>query len=107
MVGIASDALAAGEARARLHVAPRQLGRPRDADSRAGDHLDRAVALEELERRAVEREAVVLARDPERLAEPARAAAEEPRVVQSAPLAHRLPAVGRLERRHEDRTEEH
>src|SRR4029453_3733851 len=103
MVAIASDALAADEARAGLHVAPRQLGRPRDADSRAGDHVDRAVTLEELERWTVERQAVVLARDPERLTEPARAAAQEPRILDAAALAHDAQAVRRLKRAHEDR----
>ena len=43
----------------------------------------------------------MLARDAERLAEPPRPGAEQPRVVEPAPLAHRLEPVRRLERPHE------
>jgi hypothetical protein len=52
----------------------------------------------ELERRLGEREAVVLAGDAERLAEPARSGGEQVRVVEAAPLAHQLEADGRLKR---------
>ena len=45
----------------------------------------------------------MLARDAECLAEPARPAAEEPWVVEPAPLAHRVETVRRLERAHEHR----
>ena len=57
----------------------------------------------QLEGRRVEREPVVGARDAERLAEPARAGAEEALVLEPAARAHRVEPVRRLERAHEDR----
>ena len=51
------------EARAREAVAPRALGRLRDADARAARRSPARARARELERRLVEREAVVLARD--------------------------------------------
>ena len=68
---------AAEEARAREPVAPREIRSARDPDPRAGDDVDRLRAKAQLERRAVEREAVVLARDRERLAQPTRARSRE------------------------------
>ena len=53
---------------------------------------------QELERRAVERQAVVLARDAERLAEPARPRAQQARALDAAARRHHLHAVHRLER---------
>src|SRR4029078_5814480 len=57
----------------------------------------------ELEGRRVEREAVVLARDVQRLAEAGPARAEEPLVVQSPAGAHPLQPVRRLERADQNR----
>jgi hypothetical protein len=73
-----------------------------DSDAWPGDHLGLVVALVQLEWGLVERQPVVLARDAERLAETARAGAEEARVIEPAPLTHRVDAVGRLERAQQD-----
>ena len=56
-----------------------------------------------LERRAVERQAVVVAGDPERLAEAPGAGAEEALLLEPAPGAHRLEPLRRLERANEHR----
>ena len=62
-----------------------------------------AVARKERERRAVERQSVVLARHAQRLAEPARAGREQSDVVETAPVAHPVEAMGRLQRPQQDR----
>ena len=49
------------------------------------------------ERLLVERQTVVVARDAERLAEPSRAGAEQPRIDETASLLHQLDPVRRLE----------
>src|SRR5207245_4588271 len=56
------------------------------------------LAREELERRPVEGEAVVLAGDGERIAELARTGAERALRLDAAPGAHRFESVRRLER---------
>ena len=68
----------------------------------ADDDLRRLGRGSKLERRLVERQPVVLAGDAERLAEPARARAEQARVVEPAPLPHHVEAAGRLERAEQD-----
>src|SRR5215207_3632434 len=72
----------------------------RDADARTDGDLHRHVGGPgaQLERRAVERKAVVLLHDPERLAEPPGSRAEEPEVVNAAPSPHLGEPNGRLER---------
>src|SRR4029453_3986393 len=67
----------AEEPRAREAVAPWAFGGLRDADPRPDKKLGLVASRAEVERRAVERQAVVLARDPERLAEPPRPGREE------------------------------
>src|SRR5438874_2972588 len=85
-------------ARAAERVAPRQVGGAGDPDSLPAGELRRSGARLEPEGRLVQRQAVVLAGNAERLAEPARARAEETLVLEPPPAAHRLQAVGRLER---------
>ena len=63
--------------------------------------MDTAARLQG-ERRLVERESVVLACDAERLAQPPRPRAQQPVVADSAPGAHRVEPVRRLERSDED-----
>ena len=88
---------AARPAGSRLHVTPRLLDRFRDADPRRP--LDRRGPhrRHELEGRHAQIRVVVLAREAERLRQAARAGAEKARVVDSAPLAHDVEPVGRLE----------
>src|SRR5204862_1700132 len=93
----------AQEGRARQAVAPRLLHGRRDPDARAGDDLELAGAGSHVERRPVERQPVVLARQRERLAEPARPGAEEPARLEAAALLHRLDAGERLERPDQNR----
>src|SRR4051812_44926991 len=71
-----------------------------DADARADRGLRRYVgaAGAELERRAVDGQAVVHDRDAEGLTELARPRAERARIVEPAPALHRLEACCRLER---------
>src|SRR5215218_9003022 len=71
-----------------------------DADARTDRGLRRyaGAAGAELERRAVERQAVMHDRDAERLAELARPRAERARIVEAAPPPHRLDPSRRLER---------
>src|SRR4051794_41378579 len=76
------------------------LGGLGDADARTNRGLRRYVgaAGAELERRAVERQAVVHDRDAERLAELAGPRAERARILDAAPAPHRLEARRRLDR---------
>src|SRR5215204_6135246 len=76
------------------------LGGLGDADARTNRGLRRYVgaAGAELERRALERQAVMHDRDAERLADLAGPRAERARIVEPAPLAHRLEPGRRLER---------
>ena len=71
----------------------RRLGTTSGASSRCN----------EAERRAVEAQAVVRAGDRERLSEATRPGAEQPLVLESSAGAHRVQAVGRLERAQEQR----
>jgi hypothetical protein len=79
-------------------VAPGSVGGPGDPDPRSDRDRRLLLSRHELERRAVERQAVVLAGDSERLAEAAGAGAEQSRIVKSATGAHHVEAVPRLER---------
>ena len=76
----------AQERRAGEPVAPRKLGCARDPHARAGDDVDGLLRRLQLERRAVEGEAVVRTGDPERLAQAARARAETAILVQARAL---------------------
>ena len=60
--------------------------------------LGLAVPGEKLERRLVQRQAVVLTGDRERLAEPARPSAQEPPVLEATPRPHEVEPPGLLER---------
>ena len=64
---------------------------------RGRDDVRRLRRRDELERRRIERKAVVLARDAERLAQTPRPGGEQSVVVEAAPLAHQLEPSGRLE----------
>src|SRR5918911_3795265 len=68
-------------ARAGDPEAPRELRRARDPDARPAGDLRLGLALAELERRLVQRAAVVVTRHRERLAEPPGPGGEEPRIV--------------------------
>jgi hypothetical protein len=68
-----------------------------DADPRRGRDLRLARTREQDEWRAIERAAVVLAGDAERLAEASGAGGEEAGLVEAPALAHPLDAVGRFE----------
>ncbi len=91
----------AEEARAGLRVAPVAVHRLRDPDPRPPRDRRVITGGAKLERRLVERQAVVRCCDPERLREAAGARAEQARVVEAAPLAHLVEPVRRLERAHE------
>src|SRR5215204_878712 len=88
----------AEKSRSREPVTPRMLRRLGDANALADGNGGLFRAAMELERRAVERAAIMGLRDPERLAEPARPRAQEPRVLDLAPLPHLFEARHRLER---------
>ena len=79
---------AADEARAGEAVPPRALGGLRDPDPRAGHHLHRRAPGMQLERRSIEAQPVVLARHPERLAQPARTSAEQTRIRRAPDAPH-------------------
>src|SRR5581483_5722126 len=89
---------AAQEGRAGEPVAPRELRGARDPDPRPAHHLDSAPTRAQLEGRPVERQPVVLPREPERLAEPPGPGAVEARRLDPAPGPHRLEPGERLER---------
>ena len=76
-------------------VPPGPLHGAREPDPWAGDDLRRPVTREQLERRLVKGEAVVLAGEAECLAQLPRARAERPLCVDSAAGAHPLQPVRR------------
>ncbi|TMK35126.1 MAG: hypothetical protein E6G64_00410, partial [Actinobacteria bacterium] len=76
---------AAEEARTRFRIAPRELRRLCDPDARAADDRRDGIARREAERGPVERQPVVLRRDPQRLAELAGAGTERVDVLHPAP----------------------
>ena len=84
--------------RALQPEAPRVLDRLGDADARADGDLRRVLARAQLERRPVERQAVVAVGDAERLAQFARPRAQRPLVRQAAPSPHGSNSLRRLER---------
>ena len=82
-------------ARTSLRVTPRTFGRDTDPDPCAHGDLRAAALRDELERRHVHREPVVLPGDPERLAQASRACGEQPLIVEPAAVAHQsVPLVG-------------
>src|SRR5207248_2834059 len=76
---------------------PRQRVGPGGSGPRATKDLASLAPGLEPERRAIERQAVLRARDFERLAEPTGACAQEPLVVEPTPRSHCLDPRGRLE----------
>src|SRR4029077_10953346 len=78
----------AEKARAFQAIAPGLFDRLSDADARSGDNLHLVGARKECERRLVEGQAVMGVGYPQRLADPAGAGAQQPRIGNTAPPPH-------------------
>src|SRR5688572_18645269 len=79
-------------------IAPRQLHRLRNSDTRAYEHLAFSAARTQLERRCVERQSIVRMRDAERFGEAAGPGAKQLRIGGAAAPVHCGEAHGRLQR---------
>ena len=90
------------EARAGGKVTPRLLRCSCDPDPTRYDDLERLRRRNKPEWRGVEPETVVDVSDTQRLRQPTRARAEQPRLVDAAPRAHLLDAVRRLQGAQQD-----
>src|SRR5664279_6048339 len=84
--------------RALQPITPRLFDSLRDADAHAAHNVGLSLARAQFERRSIERQAVVTVGDADRLAQFARARAEQPLVGHAAPAAHQRQALGRLQR---------
>src|SRR5947209_2104285 len=89
--------LAADERRPRFDETPGQIGGARDADAESSGDFDRRATHPEGERRLVERQSVMLARDGKRLAKPPRTGAKQTQIVEPASFTHDFDTAARLE----------